>query len=40
MTQGPTGIVMMNLGGPKTLEDVRPFLLKLFEDREIIQLPA
>ncbi len=40
MTQGSTGIVMMNLGGPKTLEDVRPFLLKLFEDREIIQLPA
>ncbi len=41
MTQrGPTGIVMMNLGGPKTLADVRPFLLKLFEDREIIQLPA
>ncbi len=39
-TQGPTGIVMMNLGGPKTLDDVRPFLLKLFEDREIIQLPA
>lgn len=34
-----TGIVMMNLGGPKTLDDVRPFLLKLFEDREIIQLP-
>ena len=31
---------MMNLGGPKTLDDVRPFLLKLFEDREIIQLPA
>ena len=38
--QGPTGIVMMNLGGPKTLADVQPFLLKLFEDREIIQLPA
>ena len=37
---GPTGIVMMNLGGPKTLDDVGPFLLKLFEDREIIQLPA
>jgi len=31
---------MMNLGGPKTLDDVRPFLLKLFEDREIIQLPV
>lgn len=41
MTQsGPTGIVMMNLGGPKTLDDVNPFLLKLFEDREIIQLPV
>jgi ferrochelatase len=38
--QGPTGIVMMNLGGPKTLSDVQPFLLKLFEDREIIQLPV
>lgn len=31
---------MMNLGGPKTLDDVNPFLLKLFEDREIIQLPV
>ncbi|HEX7021392.1 MAG TPA: ferrochelatase, partial [Trueperaceae bacterium] len=38
-TQGPTGIVMMNLGGPKDLSEVGPFLLKLFEDREIIQLP-
>jgi ferrochelatase len=37
---GPTGIVMMNLGGPKTLDDVGPFLLELFADREIIQLPA
>ncbi|MCA9838208.1 MAG: ferrochelatase [Trueperaceae bacterium] len=40
MSQGPTGIVMMNLGGPKSLDDVEPFLLKLFEDREIIQLPV
>jgi ferrochelatase len=38
-TSGPTGIVLMNLGGPKTLDDVGPFLLRLFEDREIIQLP-
>jgi protoporphyrin/coproporphyrin ferrochelatase len=36
----PTGIVMMNLGGPKDLSEVQPFLLKLFEDREIIQLPG
>lgn len=30
---------MLNLGGPATLEDVQPFLLELFADREIIQLP-
>jgi ferrochelatase len=38
-SSGPTGIVMMNLGGPKTTDDVNPFLRALFEDREIIQLP-
>ncbi|MGW8267959.1 MAG: ferrochelatase, partial [Longimicrobiales bacterium] len=36
----PTGIVLLNMGGPRTLEEVGPFLLELFEDREIIQLPA
>ena len=40
MSRGPTGIVMMNLGGPKSLDEVNAFLLKLFADREIIQLPA
>lgn len=35
----PTGIVMMNLGGPRDLDEVEPFLLELFRDREIIQLP-
>lgn len=30
---------MLNLGGPATLDDVQPFLLALFADREIIQLP-
>src|SRR3954463_14887522 len=34
-----TGIVMLNLGGPATLDDVQPFLHELFADREIIQLP-
>jgi protoporphyrin/coproporphyrin ferrochelatase len=34
-----TGIVMLNLGGPATLDEVEPFLLELFTDREIIQLP-
>jgi ferrochelatase len=36
---GPTGIVLLNLGGPRTLSEVGPFLLELFQDREIIQLP-
>ena len=35
-----TGIVMMNLGGPANLDEVEPFLLELFADREIIQLPV
>src|SRR6476660_2762551 len=34
-----TGSVMLNLGGPLPLDDVEPFLLELFADREIIQLP-
>ncbi len=38
-TRPKTGIVMLNLGGPATLDDVQPFLLELFADREIIQLP-
>jgi len=38
-TAGGTGIVMMNLGGPATLDEVEPFLLRLFADKEIIQLP-
>ncbi len=39
MSSAPTGIVLLNLGGPATLDDVEPFLLELFADREIIQLP-
>lgn len=38
--RGPTGIVMLNLGGPRDLDEVEPFLLELFADEEIIQLPA
>ncbi len=39
MSDIKTGIVMMNLGGPANLDEVEPFLLELFADREIIQLP-
>ena len=34
-----TGIVMLNMGGPETLGDVEQFLLNIFADRQIIQLP-
>jgi protoporphyrin/coproporphyrin ferrochelatase len=36
---GGTGIVMLNMGGPATLGDVEPFLLRLFADRELLRLP-
>lgn len=32
------GIILLNMGGPDTLADVRPFLFNLFSDREIIRL--
>jgi ferrochelatase len=34
-----TGVVLFNLGGPDTLDDVRPFLRNLFSDPEVIPLP-
>jgi len=34
----PTGIVLLNLGGPATQDEVRPFLMNIFHDREIIKL--
>jgi ferrochelatase len=35
-----TGLVLLNMGGPDSLEAVRPFLYNLFSDRELINLPA
>jgi ferrochelatase len=32
------GVVLLNLGGPDSLEAVRPFLYNLFSDRDIIRL--
>lgn len=32
------GVVLLNMGGPDTLDDIQPFLHNLFSDREIIQL--
>ncbi|MBD2462203.1 ferrochelatase [Oscillatoria sp. FACHB-1407] len=36
---GRFGVLLLNLGGPDQLEDVRPFLFNLFSDPEIIRLP-
>ena len=35
-----TGILMLNMGGPQTLDEVHDFLLRIFSDRDIMQLPA
>src|SRR5262245_63966529 len=35
-----TAIVLFNLGGPDDLASVEPFLVNLFQDRDIIQLPG
>ena len=32
------GVILLNLGGPDTLDDVEPFLVNLFSDRKIIRL--
>lgn len=34
----PTAVLLLNLGGPAAQVEVRPFLLNLFQDREIIKL--
>jgi len=37
---GRLGVLLLNLGGPDKLEDVRPFLYNLFSDPEIIRIPS
>lgn len=36
----PTGVVLFNLGGPESLDQVRPFLTNLFSDPDVISLPT
>lgn len=38
-TPPPVGVLLFNMGGPGSLEDVEPFLVRLFSDRDIIELP-
>ena len=33
-------VVLLNMGGPETTDDIKPYLYNLFCDRNIIQLPA
>jgi len=40
VAQEKVGVLLLNLGGPETLADVRPFLYNLFADPDIIRLPA
>ncbi|KAM7274600.1 hypothetical protein ACFE04_016466 [Oxalis oulophora] len=39
VAQEKVGVLLLNLGGPETLEDVQPFLFNLFADPDIIRLP-
>lgn len=34
-----TAVILLNLGGPSSLKEVKPFLFRLFSDKAIIRLP-
>jgi protoporphyrin/coproporphyrin ferrochelatase len=35
-----TGVILLSMGGPDSLEDITPFLYNIFSDRAIIRLPG
>jgi protoporphyrin/coproporphyrin ferrochelatase len=39
MADRPTGVVLLNMGGPDSQDAVEPFLFNLFNDNDIIPLP-
>jgi len=39
-TADKVGVLLLNLGGPETLDDVEHFLFNLFNDPDIIRLPG
>ncbi|CAF5054827.1 unnamed protein product, partial [Rotaria sp. Silwood1] len=39
-TQVNTGILLLNMGGPETTNDVYDFLNRLFSDKDLIPLPV
>ena len=38
MNNKPIGVLLLQMGGPDSLEDVPAFLYNLFSDRDIIKL--
>jgi len=36
----PVALILLNMGGPDSVDAVEPYLYQLFSDRELIQLPA
>ncbi|MDI9407903.1 MAG: ferrochelatase [Candidatus Pacebacteria bacterium] len=40
MTQKKTAVILFNLGGPDSPKAVRPFLINLFSDPAILQIPS
>ncbi|MBX0313242.1 MAG: ferrochelatase [Sulfurihydrogenibium sp.] len=39
MTKEKIGVVLLNMGGPDSLDAIQPFLYNLFSDHDIIQIP-
>ncbi len=35
-----TAVILLNMGGPESLEQVEPYLTRLFSDRKLIRLPG
>lgn len=35
-----TGVLMLNMGGPQTTDQVHDYLLRIMTDRDMIQLPV
>eukprot|EP00743_Colponemidia_sp_Colp-15_P002486 GILK01002695.1.p1 GENE.GILK01002695.1~~GILK01002695.1.p1 ORF type:complete len:376 (+),score=50.86 GILK01002695.1:34-1128(+) len=38
-SKAPTAVMLLNLGGPRTLAEVNPFLTRLFSDQEMVKIP-
>ena len=35
-----TAILLLNMGGPESADEVHPYLKELFQDRELLKLPV